>query len=231
MRTLSRRSRFDLFRNRRAQGARRKQRRLFLESLEPRQLMTVVVSIEGFGEEAEDASSSDGYFVISRDASSPDPLTVYFTVTGAAIEGADYQSIGNSAVIPANELSVTIELQAIEDNDTETPEPVVTTLDSHASYAVGSENSASVNIIHCMTYFEESTAVPPTCPTCPPGPSQAINAGSNGNWAPNRFPGIVAGDGVYQPELFTMSAMLARNNTAFHGENRNFGSPASFTQR
>ncbi|MCI0361774.1 MAG: hypothetical protein L0211_25085, partial [Planctomycetaceae bacterium] len=195
MRTLSRRSHFNLFRTRHAKGAKQKQRRLLLESLEPRQMMAVVSIIaQGTAPEGTD----QGYFRIARDALDSQPLTVHFTITGSATEGADYVDIGTSAVIPADALFIDIPIASNIDNEYEPLETIQLNLNTNPAYTIGSPGNAIMGILHCNGYANGPVAIPRTCPTCPPGPGDVVDSGTNNIVDPRRFPGIVRGDQGFQ---------------------------------
>jgi RHS repeat-associated protein len=183
-------------RKHRQNATRRQARRLFLETLEPRQMMTVV-SINTLGGSVGEGST--GYFEISRDVADSQPLTVYFTITGSATEIADYEDIGVSATIPANAVSVMVPIDSHMETEFEPNENVVLNLNANAAYTVSATaGAASLTIVHCSGYTAGPTAKPPSCPTCPPGAGESLNTGP-GIRNPNlplsgRRRGIVFGD-------------------------------------
>jgi hypothetical protein len=88
-----------------------------------------------------------GVFTLTREA--PDlsqPMTVSYTVTGTAQNGADYTSLPATVVIPATQSSVTVNVQALRDALAEPTETVILTVTASASYTVGAPNSATVYI-------------------------------------------------------------------------------------
>jgi len=173
---------------------RRESRHLFLESLEPRQMMATV-TISSLGDMQE--GSGPGYYRIQRDTADSQALTVYFEMGGDAIEGADFVAIGNSAIIPADEYWVDVAVEPIVDNEYEPYESLILRVLANVNYSVGTQSSATAYFTHCNGYFAGPTAIPRTCPSCPPQTNEAPNSGSNGNRNSNLpLPGsrIVAGD-------------------------------------
>ena len=74
-------------------------------------------------------------------------MTVYYTRTGTAQNGGDYQTLPGSVTIPTGASSTTITVTPIDDNQLEGDETVVVTLSSSTGYTVGSPGSAMV-VIH-----------------------------------------------------------------------------------
>src|SRR5205814_5880752 len=75
-----------------------------------------------------------------------EPLTVYFTLTGTADNGTDYQRLPNSVTFPAGSFSVRIVVQPIDDAEIEGDETVVLTLSPDFNYYAGPPGSATVVI-------------------------------------------------------------------------------------
>jgi hypothetical protein len=102
---------------------------------------------------ATDASASEagpdtGTFTFTRSGSTADPLTIYFTVNGSAINGADYLPIGNSIVIPAGSASIPLTVTPIDDAIKENNETVVITLapSPTSTYSVTTTTPQTVTI-------------------------------------------------------------------------------------
>ena len=74
------------------------------------------------------------------------PLTVNYTVSGSALAGTDYTALSGSVVIPMAANSATISLTPLTDSIAESPESVVVTLNTHASYTLGEPKSAGILI-------------------------------------------------------------------------------------
>ncbi|HEX5790195.1 MAG TPA: Calx-beta domain-containing protein, partial [Luteolibacter sp.] len=99
---------------------------------------------------ATDASASEtgpdsGTYTFTRYGSTASPLTVHYTVSGTAVSGADFASIGTSVVIPAGQSSATVILTPTVDATEEAAETVVVTLEANAAYTIGL-SAATVNI-------------------------------------------------------------------------------------
>ena len=65
----------------------------------------------------------DGNFKLTLSNASPIDLTVPYTVSGTATEGADYKALSGTVVIPAGDIEVTIPMEVIDnriDEETET---------------------------------------------------------------------------------------------------------------
>ena len=92
-------------------------------------------------------AGTSGVITVSRDTLSASPLTVNFTVSGSATAGSDYSSVGTSITIPAGALFATVVVTVIDDTTVEGTETVLLTLNSSANYTIGSQSSATVNII------------------------------------------------------------------------------------
>lgn len=74
-------------------------------------------------------SCSDGRFTFSREdtADVADPIVVYYTVSGTALEGTDYTFIPDSIVIPANQVSASLYIYPVQDGISEGGESIILT--------------------------------------------------------------------------------------------------------
>jgi len=73
-------------------------------------------------------------------------LTVFYAISGAAINGTDYTTLSGNVTIPANQSSVTITITPVDDIAVEGPETVILTINASASYIVGAPATATVTI-------------------------------------------------------------------------------------
>lgn len=73
---------------------------------------------------------------ITRQGNLNDPLTVHYTIQGAAENGTDYQSIENSVTIPKDSSSVTIPINLIDDTEVEGKEIVALKITPHDDYNI-----------------------------------------------------------------------------------------------
>ncbi len=87
-----------------------------------------------------------GSFRITRDARTETDLTVQYTVTGTATNGTDYQTIDGTAIIPAGQFVVTVNVIPIDDFDIEGTEFVTLTLTPDAAFVIGPDTGATVSI-------------------------------------------------------------------------------------
>lgn len=94
----------------------------------------------------EEMSDSNGTFTVTRSAVNlGSPLTVYYTLSGAAVNGSDYKNAATSVVISASSTSATISITAILDNVAEGDESVLLSINPSSNYSVG-YGSASMSI-------------------------------------------------------------------------------------
>ncbi|HEX7185977.1 MAG TPA: alpha/beta hydrolase fold domain-containing protein [Thermoanaerobaculia bacterium] len=105
-----------------------------------------VVTLQATDARALEAGTDSGRFQVSVDAAQITNLTVSYTVSGTAINGADYAALSGSVTIPAGQTSATIDLTPVNDAELETGEMAILTLSASSLYAVGSPATASVSI-------------------------------------------------------------------------------------
>jgi hypothetical protein len=104
--------------------------------------VTIVATDANAAEEGLDT----GVFTISRTGSTAASLNVYYTRSGTAVNGTDFNTITSPATIPAGSSSATVTITPKEDALVEGSETVILTLSSNASYTIGSPGSATVTI-------------------------------------------------------------------------------------
>lgn len=128
--------------------------------------VSVVASDPEAGEPSEAAQ-----FTISRSGGALDAaLTINYTVAGTA-GAADYQAMGGSVTLEANQLSDAIAVMPIDDSETESDETVILALAAHASYNIDAGHaSASVTL-------RDDDSPPLVSILSPVAPSAAIPAG------------------------------------------------------
>ncbi len=94
-------------------------------------------------------------FTITRTGGDWDRLlTVHFTVGGTAVSGTDYESIGTSATIPANQGSVVVTVTPASAGGGLYDATVVLTLQTNVAYTLGTLTWA------CAAVYDPSLAVP-----------------------------------------------------------------------
>ena len=106
-----------------------------------------VVTVIATDSSASEAGPDAGTFTVSRSGSTAQALTVYYTRTGTAQNGVDYETLPGSVTIPTGASSTTVTVTPIDDNQLEGDETVVVTLSFSTGYTVGSPGSATV-VIH-----------------------------------------------------------------------------------
>lgn len=88
--------------------------------------------------------------LVSRTGSTIAPLVVNFSVSGTALQGVDYASLGTQITIPSGAASVPLVITPVDDALAEGTETVSVTLSSGAGYfptGVLAENTGTVNIV------------------------------------------------------------------------------------
>ncbi len=105
------------------------------------------VSVTALNNIAAESGSYNGQFSISRTGGDAQALTVSFALGGTATEGMDYTAIGGTAVIPAGQDSVLIDVKALADALYEGDETVILTLTPSVNYNIGTAASATVTIL------------------------------------------------------------------------------------
>jgi hypothetical protein len=122
---------------------------------------TALVSVSAFDALASEAGSNTGTFRLTRSGSATlltSPLTVTFTLTGTATNGADYANLPLTATFAANQATVDVLVTPVADATTEGSESVVLTLTTVAPYDLGSPATATVTITDTDTPLVSVTA-------------------------------------------------------------------------
>lgn len=104
------------------------------------------VWVEVISDRAYEDGSQDGAIRVWRYAARSTPLTVYYTVSGTASAGTDYETLPGSIEIPAEYQFATIPIVAKDDSVAEGDETVIVTLTANALYTVGTPASGTVTI-------------------------------------------------------------------------------------
>jgi len=109
---------------------------------------------------ASELGPAEGVFVITRDGSTAQALTVHLTVGGSATNGVDYVSIPNEVQIPAGAASVEVRVRPIDDSSAEPDELVTIGLADVPLNSVTNNTLASVSIKDNDTIVEVTTNDP-----------------------------------------------------------------------
>ncbi len=98
-------------------------------------------------------------FVVRRDDGTNADLNVFYSVSGTASNGVDYQFLPGLVTIPAGQNSSQILVLPIENDSTNEAEiqTVILTLQTNAAYVLGRRSAAEAIIV------EEGAERPPTC--------------------------------------------------------------------
>lgn len=98
------------------------------------------------GSASEVPSTDMGKVQITRTGASSSALTVFYTISGTAKNGRDYQKLKGRATIKSGAASANVSVRPIDDTISEPDETVIFTLSPNASYALGSPNTGTVTI-------------------------------------------------------------------------------------
>ncbi len=88
-----------------------------------------------------------GQFVFSRDGSTQNPLTVFYSVSGTAVPGANYTTLLGVVILPAGQSSTVVQFQPLDDRNVGPDTTVVVTLSANAAYTI-SGSPAQVTILN-----------------------------------------------------------------------------------
>jgi hypothetical protein len=105
--------------------------------------------------------STQGRFRISRDSAGSSELVIYYSISGTALNGADYVNIPQSITIPAGGLSAGIVITAYADAQVEGDETVTLSINDSSLYSRGN-SSATVTIHDSSTGNQRPTISPIT---------------------------------------------------------------------
>jgi gliding motility-associated-like protein len=98
---------------------------------------------------SEDAAEpgTPGQFTISLPAgvTVAEPVTVYYTVTGSATPGADYETLSGTVILPAGANSVTVPVSVIDDQEIETAETIILTVNNGSTTTLGAFTASTSN--------------------------------------------------------------------------------------
>lgn len=105
-----------------------------------------VVTLAATDPTASEQGLDAGALTLTRVGPTTSALTVNLKLSGTAVQGSDYQTIGASATIPAGSATVTIPVIPLDDPREETGEILIATLDSGTGYVVVAPANATVTI-------------------------------------------------------------------------------------
>ncbi|MDQ6633095.1 MAG: hypothetical protein M3Y82_15300, partial [Verrucomicrobiota bacterium] len=105
------------------------------------------VRVDASDFEAAEPGTNRGEFTFTRFGTTNSDLTIFFNVSGTAINGLDYVAISNSIIIRSNQLFATLPIVPLDDFLREGPETVKVTLLSGSNYSFSSPTNATVTIL------------------------------------------------------------------------------------
>jgi len=103
------------------------------------------ITITNSGDAVEKTGSSA--FTLSRNGEITADLPVYYSLSGTATAGTDYQSLSGIAIIPAGSVSTTVTVQPINDSFDELDETIVVTVTSDVAYFIAPSGNTTITII------------------------------------------------------------------------------------
>lgn len=120
------------------------------------QILTNAAKVVASDPSATEGADS-GAFTITRQGDTNFPLRVFFTLAGTAMNGADYQSVETSILIPPGERSAKVEIVPIDDNLVETNERVVLRLTPSPLASPGTSYAIIAPVDAFVTIYDNDT--------------------------------------------------------------------------
>ncbi|MDB9491443.1 Calx-beta domain-containing protein, partial [Dolichospermum circinale CS-534/05] len=109
-------------------------------------VITVAATDSDAGETATGITPNPGTFTLTRTGDLTQAITVNYTLSGIATNGADYSSLPGTVNFAAGVSSATVTVTPTDDNIFEGTETAILTLATGAGYILGTTTSATVNI-------------------------------------------------------------------------------------
>jgi hypothetical protein len=104
------------------------------------------VSISSADNAASEPGSNVASFTVTRSGATTAPLLVNYSVSGTAVNGSDYNTISNFALIPAGASSTTVTLTPIDDAWAEGPESIMVSVADTSFYNAGASTNVSLTL-------------------------------------------------------------------------------------
>jgi hypothetical protein len=136
--------------------------------------IVTVTAVDPYGDEA---GAEPAAFKVTRSGQATAQLTVNFTLSGSAVNGADYRTLQSFVTIPAGAAAKTIMVEPIGDVLSEGTERVTLTLSTGSGYAVGSSRTAEISIADNDVRAPQDN-VPPTVAVIAPLPKAVVSGTS-----------------------------------------------------
>ncbi|HEY9694128.1 MAG TPA: Calx-beta domain-containing protein [Oculatellaceae cyanobacterium] len=109
--------------------------------------ITVTASDASAAERLSTQTANPGRYTFTRTGDTTNALTVNYTMSGTATNGADYNNVGTSISFAAGASSVTVPVNVIDDSDFEGTESAILTLTANSNYSISGTGKATVNIV------------------------------------------------------------------------------------
>jgi large repetitive protein len=119
-----------------------------------------VITVVAIDADASETGPDAGVVRFRRTGDASQPLTVNWTFSGTAENGADFQRLPTSGAFPAGMAEADLTIMPVDDDAVEDNETVVVTVTSGAAYDIGTPSSATVTIA-------DNDAAPPPPPQRP----------------------------------------------------------------
>src|SRR5262249_44608327 len=105
-----------------------------------------VITIAATDPSASEVGPATGTFTFTRVGDTTFALSVDYTITGTAVNGADYDAISTQVTFPATAATATVTITPKNDALVEGPQTVILTLVDGANYDLGATTSDTVTI-------------------------------------------------------------------------------------
>jgi len=152
-------------------------------SLQAQLITNSSVTIVASDPQASEAGPDKGVFTVRRSGSTDNHVIVFFTLTGTAMNGADYEGVANSVVIPPGAREANITVLPIDDTEIENNETVIARLapsplaSPMEQYIIGTISNAVITIYDNDRPTE--TNKPPTVQIVSPGNESVLPIGED----------------------------------------------------
>ncbi|MEO1148224.1 MAG: Calx-beta domain-containing protein [Cyanobacteria bacterium J06638_22] len=140
-----------------------------------------IVEITASDPEASEAGLDTATFTITRSGGDlSQPLSVFYSFTGSAAAGSDFERLSSPIIIPANTSSVDLVVTPIDDDAVESLERLNLFLSDGTNYDLGASNTASITIAD-----DDSLPPPPPIVSIAP-PTLSVEEGDSGSFTVSR---------------------------------------------
>lgn len=140
-------------------------------------------------------------FRFSRTENTSGDLTIYYSVSGSATPGLDYDTLSGSIVIPDNQTEVFLDLQAIADTEHEPLETLTLTLVEDQTYQLGSQTKATVQLLDSPFMRWEIANSSPDNPLDPAADPDGDGMNNFTEYAMNKDPNLADASPLFTQQL------------------------------